>query len=130
LKFRYCLFFHRRAAQGSGPWCAHGGGLGPGGSGSTKGVAGGVAGAPGRWSGLAFVWAKPRLCGAFLGPGAPQGKPLAQPGNLANSVALEPMALVLLAPFISAISAAAAADVAAAVAAAAAAAAAGESRCV
>jgi hypothetical protein len=46
---------------------------------------------------------------------------------LANSVALEPTALVLLAPFISAISAAAA-DVAAAVAAAAAAA--GESRCV
>jgi hypothetical protein len=46
---------------------------------------------------------------------------------LANSVALEPTALVLLAPFISAISAAAAA-IAAAVAAAAAAA--GESRCV
>ena len=77
---------------------------------------------------MAFVWAKPRLCGAFLGPGAPQGKSLAQPGNLANSVALEPVALVLLAPFISAISAAAAAAVAAAVAAAAAAA--GESRCV
>jgi hypothetical protein len=48
---------------------------------------------------------------------------------LANSVALEPVALVLLAPFISAISAAAAAAaVAAAIAAAAAAA--GESRCV
>ena len=78
---------------------------------------------------MAFVWAKPRPCGAFLGPGAPQGKSLAQPGNLANSVALEPTALVLLAPFISAISAAAAAAaVAAAVAAAAAAA--GESRCV
>ena len=86
-------------------------------------------GPPGHWSDLAFVWANPRLCGAFLGPGAPQGKSLAQPRNLANSVALEPMALVLLAPFISAISAAAAAAaVAAAVAAAAAAA--GESRCV
>jgi hypothetical protein len=72
---------------------------------------------------------KTQACGAFLGPGAPQGKSLAQPGNLANSVALERMALVLLAPFISAISAAAAAAVAAAVAAAAAAAA-GESRCV
>jgi hypothetical protein len=47
---------------------------------------------------------------------------------LANSVALEPTALVLMAPFISAISAAAAAAIAAAVAAAAAAA--GESRCV
>jgi hypothetical protein len=47
---------------------------------------------------------------------------------LANSVALEPVALVLLAPFISAISAAAADDVAAA--AAAAAAAPGEIRCV
>jgi hypothetical protein len=51
-------------------------------------------GPPGHWSDLAFVWAKPRLCGAFLGPGAPQGKSLAQPGNLANSVALEPVALV------------------------------------
>jgi hypothetical protein len=37
-----------------------------------------------------------------------------EPGNLANSVALEPVALVLLAPFISAISAAAAAAAAAA----------------
>jgi amino acid permease len=55
----------------------------------------------------------------FPGPCSPQGKSLAQPGNLANSVALEPMALVLLAPFISAMSAAAAAAVAAAVAAAA-----------
>jgi hypothetical protein len=52
--------------------------------------------------------------------------------ELANSVALEPVAFVLLAPFISAISAAAAAAAAAAAvaAAAAAAAAAGESRCV
>jgi hypothetical protein len=68
-------------------------------------------GPPGHWSGLAFVWANFRLCDAFLGPGAPQGKSLAQPGSLANSVALEPMALVLLAPFIGAISAAAAAAV-------------------
>ena len=86
-------------------------------------------GPTGHWSGLAFVWAKPRPCGAFLGPGVSQGESLARPGDLANSVALEPVALVLLAPFISAISAAAAAAVAAAVAAAAAAAA-GESRCV
>jgi hypothetical protein len=57
-------------------------------------------GPPGRWSDLAFVWAKPRRCSAFLGPGAPQGESLVQPGNLANSVALEPVALVLLAPFI------------------------------
>jgi hypothetical protein len=84
-------------------------------------------GPTGHWSGLAFAWAKPRPYGAFLGPGAPQGKSLAQPGDLANSVALEPVALVLLAPFISAISAAAAAAVATAVAAAAAA---GEIRCV
>jgi hypothetical protein len=87
-----------------------------------------VSGPPGHWSVLAFLWANPRPCGAFLGPGVPQGKSLARPGNLANSVALEPVALVLLAPFISAISAAAAAAVA--VTAAAAAAAAGESRCV
>jgi hypothetical protein len=46
-----------------------------------------------------IVEAKPRPCGAFLGPGAPQGEPLAQPGNLANSVSLEPVVLVLLAPF-------------------------------
>jgi hypothetical protein len=65
-------------------------------------------------------------------PGAPQGESLVQPGDLAKSVALEPVALVLLAPFISAISAAAAAAAAAVAAAAAAvaAAAAGESRCV
>ena len=70
---------------------------------------------------------KKRPCGAFLGPGVSQGESLVRPGNLANSVALEPVVLVLLAPFISAISAAAAAAVATA---AAAAAAAGESRCV
>jgi hypothetical protein len=39
---------------------------------------------------LVGVWAKPRPCCAFLGPGAPQGESLVQPGNLANSVALEP----------------------------------------
>ena len=70
---------------------------------------------------MAFVWAKPRLfvalSWALVHPR--EGKSLAQPGNLANSVALEPVALVLLAPFISAISAAAAAAVAA-----------GESRCI
>jgi hypothetical protein len=66
-----------------------------------------------------------RLCGvvgrfgAFLGPGGPQGESLVRPGDLANSVALEPVVLVVLAPLISAISAAVAA-----------AAAAGESRCV
>jgi hypothetical protein len=64
---------------------------------------------------LALVWAKPRPCGAFLGPGVSQGEPLV------HSVALEPVALVLLAPLISALSAAAAAGVAAAAAAAAAA---------
>jgi hypothetical protein len=79
---------------------------------------------------LAIAWENPGLCGAFLGPSAPQGKSLAQPGNLANSVALKPVVLVLLAPFISAISAAAAAAAVAAAVAAAAAAAAGESRCV
>ena len=47
-------------------------------------------GPPGHWSDLAFVWAKPRICGAFLGPGAPQGESVLQPGDLANSVALEP----------------------------------------
>ena len=63
---------------------------------------------------LGFVWAKPRLCGAFLGSGAPQGESLAQPGNLANSVLLEPVALVLLAQNKSAIGAVAAAAAAAA----------------
>jgi hypothetical protein len=73
------------------------------------------------------VWEFGQFGGGSL---APHGKSLARPGNLANSVALEPTALVLLAPFISAISAAAAAAAAVAAAVAAAAAAAGESRCV
>jgi hypothetical protein len=50
----------------------------------------------------------------FLGPGVAQGESLAQPGDLANSVSLEPVALVLLGPFKCAIGGGGVAAVAAA----------------
>jgi hypothetical protein len=52
-------------------------------------------GPPGHWSDLAFAWEKTGPCGAFLGPGSPRDESLVRPGDLANSVALEPAGGIL-----------------------------------
>jgi hypothetical protein len=70
-------FFQRRAAQGSGPWCAHGGGLGPGWSGGQGSTYRALVAAPGA-----------RGCWWSLGVFAPSSCVVAAPGACVNSKAM------------------------------------------